>query len=354
MSNIKYLFIDRDGTIINEPSDYQIDSLEKLNLEPGVIPALLQLQQAGFKLIMVSNQDGLGTQSFPQTHFDAPHQMLMNILTSQGIHFDDIKICPHKPEDHCQCRKPNIGLVLDYLKSNTIDFNHSYVIGDRKTDHELADNMGIQYIPYNKSHTWSDISKKLLTQNRVAHVVRKTKETHIDVQVNLDNPNPIVIKTGIGFFDHMLEQLAKHSGISITLEVGGDLHIDEHHTVEDTALALGQALREALGDKLGIARYGFLLPMDEALTEVALDLSGRSFFVFNGNFMRENVGELSTEMIPHFFRSLAEGLHATLHIETTGENTHHMVESMFKGVGRTLKQAVAKQGFDLPSTKGTL
>ncbi|MGA2654595.1 MAG: bifunctional histidinol-phosphatase/imidazoleglycerol-phosphate dehydratase HisB [Gammaproteobacteria bacterium] len=354
MSKIKYLFIDRDGTIIDEPEDYQIDSLEKLNLEPGVIPALLQLQQAGFKLIMVSNQDGLGTESFPQAHFDAPHQMLMNILNSQGVHFADTKICPHKPDENCQCRKPNLGLVLDYLKSNTIDFKHSYVIGDRKTDHELADNMGIQYIPYNKTNTWSHIARSLLSQDRSAHIVRKTNETNINVHVNLDNPSPILVKTGIGFFDHMLEQLAKHSGIGMTLEVLGDLHIDEHHTVEDTAIALGQAIREALGDKLGISRYGFLLPMDEALTEVALDLSGRSFFVFEGNFPRDNVGELSTEMIPHFFRSLAEGMHATLHIKTTGENTHHMIESMFKGVGRALKQAVHKQGHDLPSTKGSL
>ncbi len=354
MSKIKYLFIDRDGTIITEPTDYQIDSLEKLNLEPGVIPALLQLQQAGFKLIMVSNQDGLGTHRFPQAHFDAPHQLLMHILTSQGVEFHDTKICPHMPDDKCQCRKPNLGLVLDYIKSNTIDFANSYVIGDRKTDHELAENMGIHYLAYNKTNTWSHIAKQLLSQDRIAHVVRKTKETHIDVHVNLDHPNPILIKTGIGFFDHMLEQLAKHSGIGITLEVLGDLHIDEHHTVEDTALALGEALRQALGDKLGIARYGFLLPMDEALTEVALDLSGRAYFVFDGRFPRENVGELSTEMIPHFFRSLSEGLRATLHIKTTGENTHHMIESMFKAVGRALKQAISKQGHDLPSTKGLL
>ncbi len=354
MSKIKYLFIDRDGTIIDEPPDFQIDSLEKFKLEPHVIPALLQLQQGGFKLVMVSNQDGLGTESFPQKDFDPPHQLLMHILSSQGIIFDDIKICPHRPEDHCQCRKPNIGLVLEYLKSNTLDFDQSYVIGDRKTDHELADNMGIQYIPYNKTNTWEHIARQILNQNRTAHVVRKTKETHIDVNVNLDNPHPIIIKTGIGFFDHMLEQLAKHSGMGLTLEVLGDLHIDEHHTIEDTALALGEAIRKALGDKLGITRYGFLLPMDEALTQVALDLSGRSYFEFDGHFNRENVGELSTEMIPHFFRSLADGLHATLHIKTTGENTHHMVESMFKGVGRALKQAITQQGFDLPSTKGVL
>ncbi len=354
MSKIKYLFIDRDGTIIDEPADYQIDSLEKLSLKPDVIPVLLQLQQAGFKLIMISNQDGLGTSSFPQAHFDAPHQMLMNILSSQGIAFADTKICPHKPEDHCQCRKPNLGLVLDYMKSNTIDFKHSYVIGDRKTDGELADNMGIKYISYNTTNTWKHIARQLISQDRSAHIVRKTNETNINVHVNLDNPQPIVVKTGIGFFDHMLEQLAKHSGIGMTVEVLGDLHIDEHHTVEDTAIALGSALREAIGDKLGIDRYGFLLPMDEALTEVALDLSGRAFFVFEGNFPRENVGELATEMIPHFFRSLAEGMHATLHIKTTGENTHHMVESMFKGVGRALKQAVHKQGHDLPSTKGSL
>jgi imidazoleglycerol-phosphate dehydratase / histidinol-phosphatase len=351
---IKYLFIDRDGTLIEEPTDYQIDSVDKFKLEKGVIPALLQLQQAGFHLVMVSNQDGLGTVSFPQQDFDVPHQLLMHILHSQGIDFKNIHICPHKPDDHCQCRKPNLGLVLDYLKSGNLDFDNSYVIGDRPSDQKLAENMGIKHIAYDKNTTWEAIAKQLLTKPRVAQLVRETKETKITVAVNLDESQPMDIKTGIGFFDHMLEQLAKHSGISLVLNTHGDLHIDEHHTVEDTALALGEALRKALGDKLGINRYGFLLPMDEALTEVAIDLSGRAYFVFEGHLPRESVGELSTEMVIHFFRSFAEGLRATLHIKTTGENTHHMVESMFKGVGRALKQAITAQGYELPSTKGLL
>ncbi len=354
MNKIKYLFIDRDGTLIHEPQDHQIDSLEKFKLEKGVIPALLDLQKAGFTLVMVSNQDGLGTERFPQSDFDAPHQLLLDILSSQGIHFSDIKICPHLPEDKCQCRKPNIGLVLDYLKSGTLDLNNSYVIGDRASDELLAKNMGISYIPYNENCHWLLIAEELVNKPRLGFVTRKTKETAIEVMVNLDNPSTITVQTGIGFFDHMLEQLAKHSGISLHLVTAGDLHIDEHHTVEDTALALGEAFRQALGDKLGIARYGFLLPMDEALTEVAIDLSGRAYFVFDGQLPRETVGELSTEMVIHFFRSLAEGMRATIHIKTTGENTHHMVESMFKGVGRALKQAIAKQGFELPSTKGIL
>lgn len=354
MSQIKYLFIDRDGTLIEEPTDYQIDSIDKFKLEKGVILALLQLQKAGFHLVMVSNQDGLGTESFPQEDFDVPHQLLMHILHSQGIDFKNILICPHKPNDNCQCRKPNLGLVLDYLKNGNLDFENSYVIGDRPTDRILAENMGIKHIIYDKNTSWDAIAKQLLTKPRTAQLVRKTHETQIDVSVNLDDAQPVMIQTGIGFFDHMLEQLAKHSGMSLMLTTHGDLHIDEHHTVEDTAIALGQTLRKALGDKLGIARYGFLLPMDEALTEVAIDLSGRAFFVFDGELKDMRVGELSTEMIPHFFRSFAEGLQATLNIKTRGENTHHMIESMFKGVGRALKQAIARQGFDLPTTKGLL
>lgn len=354
MNNIKYLFIDRDGTLIHEPKDYQIDSLEKFKIEPGVIPALLQLQQAGFKLIMISNQDGLGTERFPQTDFDPPHQLLMQILSSQGVHFQDVKICPHMPEENCHCRKPNVGLVLEYLKSGTLDFARSYVIGDRKSDEVLAQNMGIQYIVYGNNIHWLDIAKQILEQPRVASVTRKTKETAITVKINLDDPSVIQVNTGIGFFDHMLEQLAKHSGVSLRLETKGDLHIDEHHTVEDTALALGEAFRVALGDKLGINRYGFLLPMDEAQSQVAIDLSNRAYFVFEGQLPRESVGELSTEMVLHFFRSFAEGMRATLHIKTSGENTHHMVESMFKGVGRALKDAIKQQGYDLPTTKGLL
>lgn len=354
MSKRKILFIDRDGTLIHEPADEQIDSLHKFQLEPAVIPALLKLQEFGFTLVMVTNQDGLGTSSFPQEHFEPPQQLLLDILQSQGIHFEAIHVCPHFTKDNCECRKPKLGLVLDYLRTGNLDLEHSYVIGDRQTDIELAKNMGIAAISYGQEMGWSAIVDYLTTQPRRAIVQRKTKETDINCEVNLDNSDKIQITTGIGFFDHMLEQLAKHGGFSLQLQVKGDLHIDEHHTVEDTAIALGQALQQALGDKLGIARYGFLLAMDEALAHVAIDLSGRAYFVFEGDFKREKVGELATELVPHFFRSLAESLGATIHIKVTGDNAHHMIEAMFKGVGRALRMAIQKQGNELPSTKGML
>jgi len=244
--------------------------------------------------------------------------------------------------------------VIDYLRKGTLDLERSYVIGDRKTDLELAENIGINGILYDGQKDWLIIAAEIINTPRTGHVHRVTKETDIKVEVNLDHHAPISINTGIGFFDHMLEQLAKHGGFSLILNVKGDLQIDEHHTVEDAALALGQALRLALGDKLGINRYGFLLPMDEAQTEVAIDLSGRSYFVFDGNFNREKVGELPTELVAHFFRSFAESLGMALHIKVTGENSHHMVESIYKGVGRALRQAVNQQGYELPTTKGVL
>ncbi len=352
----KYLFIDRDGTIIVEPPDKQVDSLSKLAFLPGVIPALLQLKEANYQFVMVSNQDGLGTESFPQLAFDAPHTLMMNILESQGIEFEAVQICPHRSEDRCSCRKPQVGLVLDYLKTQKIHRENSYVIGDRDSDQELAKNMGISGIKIGESGTknWSEIAKVLLQQERRSVVERKTQETHIQLELNLDQPSPIMINTGIGFFDHMLEQLAKHGGFSLFLKVKGDLHIDEHHTIEDTAIVLGEALLIALGDKQGIHRYGFLLPMDESLVQIALDLSGRPYFVFEGQFSRERVGGLATELISHFFRSFAESLKATLHIHLKGDNNHHMIEAMFKGVGRTLREAILKTGMDIPSTKGIL
>jgi len=356
MTQKKYLFIDRDGTLIVEPEDQQIDSIEKLDFLPGVIPALLQLKAAGYIFVMVSNQDGLGTNSFPQQHFDEPHALMLRILNSQGIFFENTHICPHFSYDNCDCRKPKIGLLLNYLTEQSIYREHSWVIGDRETDLQLANNLGIKGVCLGKDNiaTWEDIVKKILQPKRSASLIRKTKETAIQVRINLDDPAIIQISTGIGFLDHMLEQLAKHGGFGMELSVQGDLHIDDHHTVEDSAIAIGEAMRQALGEKMGIGRYGFLLPMDESLAQVAVDLCGRAYFVFNGNFQREKVGELATELVPHFFRSFAEGLKAALHIDVKGENSHHMVEAIFKGVGRALRPALAISSVGLPSTKGVL
>ena len=362
MNGQRVVFVDRDGTLIEEPPDHQIDSLQKLRLLPHVIPALLELQQAGYKLVMVSNQDGLGTASFPQASFDEPHQLLRHLLVSQGIVFEHEFICPHLPQDDCACRKPRLGLLQDYLQQNTLDREHSYVIGDRDTDLQLARNLGIEGIRITADCGWPQIAARLVDDRnngrpaspRHATIERRTKETDIQVSVQLDRESPIAVGTGLGFFDHMLEQIAKHGGFALQLSCRGDLHIDEHHTVEDCALALGQALRTALGDKRGIQRYGFLLPMDEALAQVAIDLSGRAYFVFDGHFGRDQVGQLPTELVPHFFRSLADSLGAAINIKVSGENTHHMIEACFKGVGRALRQALRITDLELPSTKGML
>ncbi len=354
----KVLFIDRDGTLIEEPEDFQVDALDKIRLVEGVIPALLELARHGFRFVMVSNQDGLGTESFPQADFDACHDHVMQLLTSQGIVFDEVFICPHLPGDNCECRKPRSGLLTRYLASNNLDLAASAVIGDRETDIELADKLGISGLRIEldgpREHSWAGIVERLCHADREALVQRKTSETDIAVAVNLDAAGEIEISTGIGFFDHMLEQIAKHGGFSLELACSGDLEIDEHHTVEDVAITLGTALRKALGNKFGIGRYGFVLPMDESEAHVSLDLSGRAVFVFRGEFPRDNVGELSTEMVEHFFRSLGDSLGAALHVEVRGENTHHMVEACFKAVGRTLRQAFRREGTELPSTKGTL
>ena len=358
MTGARILFIDRDGTLVEEPPDEQVDSLQKIRLLRGVIPALLELKRAGYRFVLVSNQDGLGTETFPEPSFREPQDFLRLLFASQGIEFDAEFFCPHRPQDGCDCRKPRTGLLDAYLVDHPIDRANSYVIGDRDTDLELAANLGIQGLRVRadgaEGATWQALVERLRRPERTATVVRKTRETDVHVRVNLDRTAPVAIATGIGFYDHMLEQVARHGGFALELSCVGDLAVDEHHTVEDCALALGQALRQALGDKVGIARFGFVLPMDEAQAQVAIDLSGRPYPVFEGKFGRESVGGLPTELVPHFFRSLAESLGAALHVRVSGENTHHLVEACFKATGRALRQAVRVEGTELPSSKGTL
>ncbi len=349
------LFIDRDGVLIEEPADFQIDSYEKLRLVEGVIPALLRLRDAGFEFVMVSNQDGLGTTSFPRETFTGPHNLLLQILSSQGIRFREILIDESLPEEHKPTRKPGIAMVLHYLRDRSIDLAKSAMVGDRETDMQFASNLGVRGFRLGPGHySWAEIAHALVDAPRIAEVERATKETRIRVRVDLDRTADPVVKTNLGFFDHMLEQLGKHGGFALEVNCAGDLHIDEHHTVEDTALALGAALKQALGDKRGIGRYGFTLPMDETQASAALDFSGRPYFVFNGTFPRDHVGGLPTELVPHFFRSLCETSGLNLHLSVQGENTHHMVESCFKATARALRQAIRREGVELPSTKGAL
>jgi imidazoleglycerol-phosphate dehydratase / histidinol-phosphatase len=350
------LFIDRDGTLVAEPADEQIDALEKINFLPGVFAALTALKRAGYRFVMVSNQDGLGSASFPRADFERCHEFILRSFASQDISFDAVCICPHRAADGCDCRKPGIGLLRDWLARQPLDAAHSAVIGDRDSDMQLAANLGVRGLRIRhgtvSGESWPELVRTLLA--RRADLTRRTRETVVEVAVELDGDGATTIATGLGFFDHMLEQLAKHGGFGLRLKCQGDLHIDEHHTVEDCALALGEALRRALGDKAGIGRYGFLLPMDEAEAEVAVDLSGRAYFAFDGSFNRAQIGALPTELVPHFFRSLCDALGCALHLRVRGENTHHMIEACFKGVGRALRPALRRDGLELPSTKGVL
>ena len=355
MTTRKILFLARDGCLIEEPADQQIDSYEKLALLPGVIAALQRFVATGHELVMVSNQDGLGTDSYPESDFRGPHELLLRILASQGIHFREVLIDRSFPHEGLDTRKPGIGMLRHYLADDGWSRAASAMVGDRETDLQFAANLGVRGFRVGpQGMDWGEIAHQLLDAPRTATVVRNTRETGITVRVDLDRVAEPRVRTGLGFFDHMLEQIGKHGGFALELDCDGDTHIDEHHTIEDCALALGQALKQALGDKRGIGRYGFALPMDESAADARLDLSGRPYFVFEGNFPRERVGEVPTELVPHFFRSLCETLGANLHLAVRGDNAHHMVEACFKVVARTLRQAIRREGSELPSTKGAL
>jgi len=350
----RILFIDRDGTLVKEPHDFQIDAIDKIRLCTGVFAALQELLQAGFRLVMVSNQDGLGTPVFPLGSFQPAHNFILDMFASQGIRFSEIFICPHRVEDHCNCRKPLTGLLDAFIADNPLDMERCWVIGDRDSDRMLADNLGITWLPISPEHGWKEVAEAILRTPRKGSVSRVTKETNVRLSVLLDSVEESSVHTPIGFFSHMLEQVAKHGGFQLQVHATGDVEVDDHHLVEDCALALGEALKQALGDKHGIGRYGFTLPMDEALANLSMDICGRPFCEFNGKLDREFVGGMATEMVPHFFKSLSHGLGATMHISVTGENHHHMIESCFKALGRTLRQAMTVYGTELPSTKGIL
>ncbi|WAI19053.1 MAG: bifunctional histidinol-phosphatase/imidazoleglycerol-phosphate dehydratase HisB [Buchnera aphidicola (Brevicoryne brassicae)] len=350
----KLLFIDRDGTLINEPTDtFQVDSISKLVFKKNVISSLLKLIQFDYKLIMVTNQDGLGSKTFPLKNFNKPHFFMINIFRSEGVVFDDILICPHFINDNCECRKPKINMVQPWL--NKIDRKRSYVIGDRDTDMMLAKNMKITGIQYREhSFDWIDIKNEIIKNNRYAEIIRKTKETKVQIQVSLDSEENSKINTGIKFFDHMLEQLAVHSGIYMNIFAIGDIHIDDHHTVEDTGIALGEALLKSLGKKNGLCRFGCYIPMDESKSNCIIDISNRPYLKFQATFNHKMVGDLSTNMIEHFFYSLSYSMKITLHLYAEGKNDHHCVESLFKSFGRTLRQAIKIEGNKLPTSKGFL
>ena len=376
MKSKKVLFVDRDGTIIKEPEDWQIDSYEKLSFLPGAISFLSRIaKELDYRLVMITNQDGLGTASFPEETFWGPHNKMLEILEGEGIEFDEILIDQTFAKDNAPTRKPNTGLLTHYF-TDEYDLKNSVVIGDRWTDIQLAKNLGAKGILIGRStdtsdddllnkenlkdfllaevETWEEIYQTLNYPERKGIVSRKTNETDIQIEVNLDGTGRHDNHTGLGFFDHMLDQLAKHSKCDIKIHVDGDLHIDEHHTIEDTAIALGEAFRQALGDKRGIERYGYLLPMDDVLAQAAIDFSGRPWIVWDAEFKREKVGDMPTEMFYHFWKSFSDASACNLNIKAEGQNEHHKIEAIFKAVAKSIKIAVKRSGKDLPSTKGLL
>ncbi|MBR0263939.1 MAG: bifunctional histidinol-phosphatase/imidazoleglycerol-phosphate dehydratase HisB [Prevotella sp.] len=359
MMKKRLLFIDRDGTLIEEPADEQIDSFEKLKFVKGVFRNLAFIREKlDFKFVMVSNQDGLGTDSFPEDTFWPVHNFILQTLEGEGITFDDILIDPHFPEDNALTRKPNTGLVEKYMNHpEEYDIANSYVIGDRETDRTFARNIGCKsLILSDEGITWNKIAEILFAGERIAEVKRTTKETDIHIKVNLDGTGKCDISTGLGFFDHMLEQIGKHGMMDLMIHTKGDLEVDEHHTIEDTAIALGECILQALGDKRGIERYGYCLPMDDCLCSVSLDFGGRPWLVWDADFKREKIGEMPTEMFLHFFKSLSDASKMNLNIKAEGQNEHHKIEGIFKALARSLKMAVRRDiyHYELPSTKGML
>jgi imidazoleglycerol-phosphate dehydratase/histidinol-phosphatase len=371
----KVLFIDRDGTIVCEPPiDYQLDSLEKLVFYPKVIRNLYFIRtKLDFELAMVSNQDGLGTASFPEADFLPPHNLILKTLESEGVVFDRIFIDRSMPADNAPTRKPGVAMLTEYIDNPDYDLANSFVIGDRPTDVMLAANLGCAAIYLGNdmreivanglesrvalaTTDWDKITEFLFAGERRASVHRTTAETDIEISLNLDGTGTYSVNTGIGFFNHMLEQIARHAGIDLNVRVRGDLFVDEHHTIEDTAIALGECIYQALGSKRGIERYGFCLPMDDCLCTVALDFGGRSWLVWEADFTREKIGEMPTEMFLHFFKSLSDGARMNLFIRAEGSNEHHKIEGIFKALARALRAAIRRDiyRYELPTTKGRL
>lgn len=362
----KVLFIDRDGTLIIEPpTDLQVDSLEKLEFYPGVFQNLSKIaKELDFELVMVTNQDGLGTESFPYEDFIKPHEKMLKAFKNEGIVFNDILIDKSFESENLLTRKPGIGMLGKYIYGD-YDLENSFVIGDRLTDIQLAKNLNSKAILISQiqneeteltTESWDEIYQYLKQIPRKAKVSRATNETDIEIEVNLDGNGSSEISTGLYFFDHMLEQISRHGNLDLKIKVKGDLQVDEHHTIEDTGIVLGEAILKALGKKKGIERYGFLLPMDDCLAQVALDFGGRSWLVWNADFRREKIGDVPTEMFEHFFKSFTDSAKCNLNIKVEGENEHHKIESIFKAFAKAIKMAVnqSDQNFNLPSTKGSL
>ena len=354
----RLLFIDRDGTLIKEPADEQIDAFEKLEFVEGMITNLAFIRKnLDFEFVMVSNQDGLGTESFPENTFWPVHNFILKTLKGEGVEFDNILIDSHFPADNHPNRKPGTGMLKEYIGNPEYDLANSYVIGDRETDAQLAENLRCKALILGKDGLdWKKIAELLFAGERIAEITRTTKETDITVRINLDGTGKCDIQTGLGFFDHMLEQIGKHGMTDLYIRCKGDLNVDEHHTIEDTGIVLGECILKALGDKRGIERYGYCLPMDDCLCQVALDFGGRPWLIWDAEFKREKVGEMPTEMFQHFFKSVSDAAKMNLNIKAEGDNEHHKIEGIFKAFARSIRMAVKRDiyHYQLPSTKGAL